>query len=305
MRTLLIINPAAGHGRGTRTGDAVATAATRLWPDLEVARTTAPGEAAALAQQAARDRFGTVLVLGGDGTLHETANGLLGAGTESLPAMGAIPIGTGNDFARVVGTYGLDSGRALDALAQGDRALLDVGRAWDEYFINSLGIGLAAEVAFRVNEMSTLKGIAAYLVGVLQTMGNYRPMEITYTTAEGDRGSDSCFALEVGNGATSGGGFRLTPEARPDDGLLDFCLIRPVTTFGLVTKLPKAMTGNHVGLPEVTMGRTSSLTVKSDGRRFRAHFDGEVRDPGKTTITISAIASALPVLVAPGWVGRR
>ncbi len=298
MRTLLIINPAAGHGRGERTGDAVAAAASRLWTGLDVVRTTGPGDGAAVARQAAVEGFANVLVLGGDGTMHEVANGLLTAGTASLPAMGAIPIGTGNDFARIVGTNGMRPPEALEALARGGRSRLDVGRAWDEYFINSLGVGLAAEVAFRVNAMSTLKGVAAYLLAVLQTMGSYQPMEITVTTQEGDSVSGECFALEVGNGATSGGGFRLTPDARPDDGLLDFCLIRPVGIWGVISKLPKAMSGTHVNLPEVTMGRSRELTIASKGRSIRAHFDGEVRDPGKESITISVVPSALPVLMA-------
>ena len=298
MRALLIINPAAGNGRGGRTGDAVAADASRLWHGLDVARTTAPGEASRLAAQAAREGYTDVLVLGGDGTLHEVANGILSAGVPSLPAIGAIPIGTGNDFARIVGTFGMRSRHALEALASGDRSRVDVGRAWDEYFINSMGVGLAAEAAYRVNAMTWVKGLAAYLLGVLQTMGSYRPMEITITTREGDRFSDRCLALEIGNGTTSGGGFQLTPDARPDDGVLDFCLIRPVNTWGLLTKIPKAMTGKHVNLPEVTMGRTREMTVTTSGRSIRAHLDGEVRDPGKTTVTISVVPSALPVLIA-------
>ena len=303
-RVLLIINPAAGHGRGRKAAAAVTTAARRRWADLEVVTTRGPGAATGLARDAAVAGFSIVLVLGGDGTLHEVANGLLGSDAHDLPAIGAIPVGTGNDFARLSGTGGLAPPRAVDALAHARRLVIDVGRAWNEYFINSLGLGLAGEVAYRVNRMKRLGGVSAYLLGVLQTMGSFRPLGIELATPDGTTVVARCLALEVGNGATSGGGFRLTPDARPDDGLLDYCLIRPLGALGILAKLPRAVRGTHVTLPEVTMGRAAQLSITGD-RPLRAHFDGEVRSPGPTTITIDAVPAILPVLVtARGFTAR-
>ena len=297
LNTLLVINPAAGHGRGARLARQAIAEVRRVWPHAEVARTTEPGSATNIARQGAVAGLETILVLGGDGTLHEVANGVLQAEVSSPPAIAAIPVGTGNDFARLTGTHGLGVTQALAALASRRRRHIDVGRAWDEYFINSLGVALAGEVAYRVSRMERFGGLSAYLIGVLQTMWSYQPTHLTVVSDDGEILSEDCLALEVGNGSTSGGGFRLTPDARPDDGMLDFCFIRPLGKVGLLTKLPRAIRGRHVGLPQVTMGRSSRLTIRAKDRPLKAHFDGEYRSPGSREITIATVPGALPVLV--------
>ena len=297
MSTLLIINPAAGHGRGARLAHRAITHVRRLWPQAEVARTTEPGSATTIARQGAEAGLETILVLGGDGTMHEVANGILQAEVPSPPAIAALPVGTGNDFARLTGTQGLGVAPALAALEPRRKRHIDVGRAWDEYFINSLGVALAGEVAYRVNRMERLGGLSAYLLGVLRTMWSYTPMHLTVISDDREILSEVCLALEVGNGSTSGGGFRLTPDARPDDGMLDFCFIRPLGKLALLTKLPRAIRGRHVGLPQVAMGRSSRLTIRAKDQPLRAHFDGEYRSPGSRDITIVTLPGALPVLV--------
>jgi diacylglycerol kinase (ATP) len=297
MSTLLIINPAAGHGRGARLAPRAITHVRRLWPQTEVARTTEPGSATTIARQGAEAGLETILVLGGDGTVHEVANGILQAEVPSPPAIAALPVGTGNDFARLTGTQGLSVAPALAALEPRRKRHIDVGRAWDEYFVNSLGVALAGEVAYRVNRMERLGGLSAYLLGVLQTMWSYTPMHLTVISDDREVLSEECLALEVGNGSTSGGGFRLTPDARPDDGMLDFCFIRPLGKLALLTKLPRAIRGRHVGLPQVAMGRSSRLTIRAKDQPLRAHFDGEYRSPGSRDITIVTLPGALPVLV--------
>jgi YegS/Rv2252/BmrU family lipid kinase len=297
MSTLLIINPAAGHGRGARLAHQAITHVRRLWPQAEVARTTEPGSATMIARQGAEAGLETILVLGGDGTMHEVANGILQAEVPSPPAIAALPVGTGNDFARLTGTQGLGVAPALAALEARRKRHIDVGRAWDEYFINSLGVALAGEVAYRVNRMERLGGLSAYLLGVLQTMWSYTPMHLTVISDDREVLAEECLALEVGNGSTSGGGFRLTPDARADDGMLDFCFIRPVGKLALLTKLPRAIRGRHVGLPQVAIGRSSRLTIRAKDQPLRAHFDGEYRSPGSRDITIVTLPGVLPVLV--------
>jgi len=294
MASLLIVNPAAGRRRAARVEAEVAARVAHHWRAHDVRRTSAPGEAIELARRGAEEGFDPILVLGGDGTVHEAANGLLAASAK--PSLGVIPIGTGNDFARATGVGGVAPRHAVDRLARATRVLLDVARAWDEFSVNSIGLGLDAEVAFAVSRLGFLSGMPAYGLGLLQTLWRFRPQSMTVTW-DGGTLTDSLLAVEVGNGATTGGGFRLTPDASPTDGLLDVCCIRAMSPLAIMRKLPKAITGNHTTLPEVTMARTAALTITGHARPLRAHFDGEGRDRGADRIDISIQPARLPVLM--------
>lgn len=301
LPTLVILNPAAGHGRSARFREEVLRGAEAAWGAVELALTDGPGAAVALAMSGA----GTaerVIAVGGDGTVHEVANGLLALGA-AAPPLGVVPAGTGNDFAKLTGTAGLAPRHAIAALAAAFPRRFDVGRAWGEYFINSLGIGLDADVARRVNRYKHWPGALGYVVAALQALAHRQavPMEVA---VDDDRWSAPTTLLEVGIGHSTGGVFRLVPDARPDDGLLDVCAVGACSWGFLLTKAPRVLRGTHAGLREVRMARGRSVQVVSGGGPLTAHFDGEVRTSGSNVLDISLHAGALPVLVAhPGGSG--
>jgi diacylglycerol kinase family enzyme len=106
------------------------------------------------------------------------------------------------------------------------------------------------------------------------------------------------FCIEVGIGKSAGGGFYLTPGAEPDDGLLDVCLITPMSHLRFATCMPSAFWGKHTRFKEVRMSQTSCITVRSD-EPLLVHFDGEVRS-GPDTIEIRIVPNRLPVLATRG-----
>jgi YegS/Rv2252/BmrU family lipid kinase len=300
MPTLLLVNPTAGHGRAGRLAAEAERACRQQWGDVRVARTGAPGDGVALVREAATQGCDRVLALGGDGTVHEAANGILAMPPDQRPALGVIPVGTGNDYAKLSGTYGQSVRQAIHLLARAQVTRLDVGLAWREYFINSIGIGFDAEVARRVAEYHRLRGTVAYLAAALKTFRAFTPPRLR-VEAQGVSFEEEILLLEVGIGAIVGGGFRLTPEARPDDGLFDVCSIRRQGVLGFALKLPLAMVGRHAGLDGVRMFRTDRLTVSATGGApLVTQLDGELRTgPGPLEITQSP--AALPVLmVRPG-----
>ncbi len=126
-------------------------AAGAQWGDVALALTEGPGHATALARDAA-DGILRVIAVGGDGTVHEVANGLLTRGGPAIPALGVVPAGTGNDFAKMTYTARVAPGAAIASLAAGTTRRFEVGLAWGEYLVNSLGVGLDAVVARRVYE---------------------------------------------------------------------------------------------------------------------------------------------------------
>jgi diacylglycerol kinase (ATP) len=295
VTTLLVVNPAAGGGHGERALPATLAASRRAWGEVEVQRTTGPGDAAELGRKCAEEGVERVIVLGGDGTIHETANGMLGSGVDadSLPELGIVPIGTGNDFAKLTGTHGLSPVEAVAQLAEGHRKLFDAGLAWGEYFVNSLGLGFDAVVASHVPRYRHLWRPLVYPAAVFRTYRRYRPLQVVVEGDDADyRGG--IFCIEVGIGKSAGGGFFLTPGAEPDDGLFDVCLITPLSHLRFLTCMPTAFWGRHTRFKEVRMSKTGCLTVRSDAPLL-AHFDGEVRT-GPETIEIRIVENRLPVI---------
>jgi diacylglycerol kinase family enzyme len=182
--------------------------------------------------------------------------------------------GTGNDYAKIAGTVGLPAAIAVDRLARGRVRYLDVGIAWEEYFLNAIGLGFDADVARYMNSNPHAGGLAGYLHAVVRVLRDYRPFRAEVLADDGNSFTDGLMLLEVGIGNVVGGGFRLTPDAQPDDGLFDVYAIRQVSIPGLLLRLPLTIPGWHTRLRVVRSFRTATLTVigldgprRSAGRR--------------------------------------
>lgn len=237
-----------------------------------------------------------LLAVGGDGTVHEVANGLLASGRDPLPPLGVVPAGTGNDFVKMTGTARLGPEAAVAALAAGTARRFDVGRAWDEWFVNSLGVGLDADVARRVNAYKHWPGAAGYVVAALQAIMHREARPLRVRT-DGSEWHGPVTVLEVGIGPCAGGVFYLTPDARPDDGLLDVCVVGAFGLRFLVTRAHRVLTGRHTTLEEVRMSRGTQVAITAEDGPLLAHLDGEVRAPGRRELDITLHPAALPVLV--------
>ena len=300
MNTLLILNPASGHGLGRKLRPRIERALRDAGVACDVLETSAPGDAVGLARDAAARGVGRVVAAGGDGTVHEVANGLLqappAADGATRPALATIPIGTGNDFAKLVGVYKLPPEEAAKRIAAGRVRVFDVGKVVGEYFDNSLGIGFDAEVARQANQATRLSGLAVYVVAVYKSFVSFRAptLEVSSTA---HRETGPMMMLECSIGRSAGGGFYLTPDADPADGLLDVCLIRKVGLGKFLRYVPRVLSGKHTGLKEVAMFRTASLRIRSADRPLLLHLDGEVRAPDAREIEVALEAGRLRVLV--------
>lgn len=296
MTTLLLVNPVAGHGRGGKVGQVVRLAAEQAWGPVQLLETSGPGAATSLARSAAEAGAERIVVVGGDGTIHEAANGILRLDPSARPPLGIIPAGTGNDFAKLLRTAGCRPAEAIRRIARGRIDRFDVGYAWDEYFLNSVGIGFDAEVARRVNASGWGRGFLAYLAAVGHVIRHFEPFP---AELDGDdhRSVDRWLLLEVGNGPVVGGGFRITPDAVPDDGLLDVCAIQGLSPGGILAKLPLVLLGKHTGLKQVRTFRTTRLSIRRLDGPLVAQFDGELRSVADR-MDVTILPRALPVLVA-------
>jgi len=296
LSTLVILNPAAGHGRSARFRDEVLREAQARWGEVALSLTTGPGHAIALARSAP-DEVARVIAVGGDGTVHEVANGLMARDAGRRPPLGVVPVGTGNDFAKMTGTARLAPRDAIAALSTGAVRQFDVGEAWGEHFVNSLGVGLDADVARRVNEYKHWPGALGYVVAALLAVLHRRTLPLRLEVDDASW-SQPTTVLEVGVGPCAGGVFYLVPDARPDDGLLDVCAVGPFGWRFLLTRAPLVLRGRHTQFKEVRMARGRRVRVTCEEGPLTAHLDGELRTPGHDSLEASLHPAALPVLVA-------
>lgn len=292
----VILNPAAGGGRAGRLRRAIERELTARGLHADVVLTRERGHGVELAAEAAADH-GLVVAAGGDGTVHEVANGLLSVESARRAAgLAVLPIGTGNDFVKLLG--GRRLGHAFDALLSGVTRTVDVGRVtWpgaSEYFINGMGTGIDVEVVRQIARLPRLRGVAGYFVGVLRALRVFDPIGARLLV-DGVEIADRVMIIAVGNGVSQGGGFYITPGALADDGWLDLCVISEMRMGRVLITLPRLLRGSHVALPGVCMKQFRRLEVETDVPLF-FQLDGELREPSGThRLEVEVIPAALRV----------
>jgi len=293
MKTAFIVNNTAGRNQTCR-----------LWPRLEkclreqqdfsVFFTPRKGTGGETACRAQKQGFNRLVVVGGDGTLHEVVNGVHLNGVE----LGIIPTGTGNDFCRSLGIPP-DPFAAADYIFSGDLRKVDIGTINGHLFVNVAGVGFDAEVAHRVNSSRLLhrfSGTGAYLLGVLAELLQYRntPMEIS---VDGTALNGEIFLAAVGNARYYGGGMKIVPQAEMDDGLFHLCIARNVNLWDALTTLPKMFSGRHLEHPKVTCIPGREITISSP-RDLPVHADGEI--VSKSPARFRILPAVLTVVCPPG-----
>ncbi|MGH7477365.1 MAG: diacylglycerol/lipid kinase family protein [Longimicrobiales bacterium] len=303
----IIVNPTAGGGRARNVAASLVEHLRRRGDSCVLSETRERGHALLLAREAVRERPRTVVAAGGDGTVHEVANGLLLGAYEHgrpPPPLAVLPIGTGNDFAKLIGAT-RDPHAVADMLRASSVRWLDAGivewREDREYFVNGMGLGVDVEVVRQIERLPRFRGVTGYLIGAVRALTRYRPIELELRI-DGALERTRIMMVAVTNGYCIGGGFRMCPAARPDDGKLDVCVVRELGWIGVVRTLPRALRGTHGGVPGVTITRADAVEVVSgDGSDLVFQLDGELREPRNTqSLRIAIVPNALPVVVADG-----
>ncbi len=215
------------------------------------------------------------MAAGGDGTINEVVNGLMLAEAEGATSrLGVMPIGSGNDFAGSLGIP-LDLRQAAQRLARGVVRRIDLGRVNGRYFDNNVGLAFEAMIGIEAHRITWLRGQPQYLLAVFRAMASYPFPVVDIYKDDGDRLAKQILMISVGNNRRNGGGFLVNPDAVPDDGLLDMCIVDAIPRLQILRLLPKAMKGTHRGEPVVEMTRSTRLVVESTDP-LPVHADGEI-----------------------------
>ena len=294
--TTFIINPVANKGRSSRTAsrihnavreqdNAVAFYSEYAGHALEITRMSLEGSKA-------------VVACGGDGTAHEIANVL----AFSDVSLGILPFGSANDFVKSL-DHGFGRNYQVEDYLHAESLLADLGRVragngFQRYFLNSLGVGLTGRIARRVGKTRWMKGEIIYLNALFSVLLGYKPpkMHIKLSTPDATLELDEpVFAFSVGNGRIEGGKFRIAPEAKINDGLLDVCILKAVSKTRFFRYVLKYMRGTQIYDSQVIYRKAHAVEVELAEPEVM-HMDGEVFENMCGKIRIESVPASIKVL---------
>ena len=299
LKSCIIYNPAAGRGQARHF---ISAARRSLGITADLWTTTQPQQAETLAKQAAHSGYHRVIAAGGDGTVHEVANGLLDSGQSDI-VLGVLPIGSMNDYAAALG---IDA----EAIRRGQKPTteiitVDVGIARagnrERFFVNGLGIGFNGMVTIESRKILGLRGLPLYTLALFQAMIRHFAHPNWEMILDNRRIRSPSLALSVNLGIREGG-FQVTPRAELSDGWFDYLHATTLTRWELLHFVPALITGtipkNH---PRIHTGQCRTARVLSDSP-LCVHADGEllcVPEDRICEVTVTLIPGRLRVEAIP------
>lgn len=299
MKTLLVVNPAAGHGNGRKCFERLEPALREKMPGIEVRFSEYAGHAVEIGKAAASEGFDRLICLGGDGTPFEVIGGLYEHGRPAkLPEIGLIPAGTGNSFIRDFGTLAPDD--ALRNILAGRRHKVDLvefendegGRTVRRYSLNIIGVGLIADILQLTNERLKFLGAAGYSLAVLVRLLRGMKNRVEIET-DGERRAVGNSALVISNSKFTGGKMKIAPAADPSDGRADLVLFNGVNRREMVAIFGGVFSGKHAAHPKVEMRPAARITIEADPP-LRLMADGELL--GRTPLRLRVLPGELTIL---------
>lgn len=282
---VLLSNPTSGGGKGRRyAAQAKAFLEERNFEVTEVIGSDyrdAQVKFERLIQDSA-EQIDAVAVVGGDGMVHLAVQSLAGS---SIP-MVLIPAGTGNDFARVLN---VDLHRPLSML---ERAIIeapqrvDLGQVGERFFADILSTGFDSIVNERANRMHLIRGRMKYNLAILLVLSTFQPKNYRFQV-DSIEFTTKAMLIAISNGTSYGGGMKVTPDARIDDGLFDVMILGPVSKLEFLKVFPKVFSGSHITHPAVKILRGKTVSIEADAI---AYADGERIGPLPITAAIAPSA---------------
>lgn len=300
----MIVNPRSGSGLTESSWARVRGALTEGLGELDSAFTTGHRDAGEIARREAEGGRHLIVALGGDGTISDVAHGILAAGAGDRTELGIVPRGTGGDFRR-----SLDLPTEVTAAARqirdGRPRAIDVGlaryRGHDgaeetRHFVNVASFGFSSAVATRANASSKrLGGRIAFLAATVRVLASYDNADVWLSIDGAPRLRRRVLMAAIGNGRFFGGGMKICPEAKLDDGALDFVTVGDLSRGEVLTKIGRLYQGTHVDLEEVLSARVARVVAEAvdADARIPLELDGET--PGHLPAVFEILPGALHV----------
>ena len=299
---LIIVNPKSGAGTSQQKWASQAGIIRANLGPFDCEFTKARGDAIRIAEEEAKKGRKLIVAVGGDGTISEVANGILRSG--SAAEMGVLPGGTGADFRR---TLKIPSRleEASRRLLSGSVRKLDAGRLTyidhdgkeqTRYFINTASFGMSGRVAGRANQSSRrFGGTILYAIATLRTIVSYDHPEVFLQWDDQPVMRLKIITVCVANGPSFGGGMRIAPDAKPDDGIFDIVIVGDMKTHQVLLHSHRLYTGTFLSMEKVTCIRAKKLHAKPVDERVKVLLEADGETPGRLPATIEILPSAVPI----------
>ncbi len=278
----IIANVNSGKGTGAKALEAVKLYLDGIGHEYTVHETESVGHATQLAAQASERGEDTIVALGGDGTFHEVLNGI----DFEKSRLGLIPAGRGNDFAIGTGAASLDPIEAIADIVRGEPRELDYIKIGGKRCLNVGGTGLDVEVLLKTAKK---KNKITYTASLFRCLLKFKPYHVE-VEIDGEIKAYDCIMLGACNGTQIGGGIRLAPIAKADDGKLDIIIMEKPKHTPTLFVMPRFVKGKHMDKPYTTHIMCEKIKVKTpapiqlDGEiYFDLDFDAEIVKGGLKT----------------------
>ena len=296
-RICVIVNPAAGRGRGARLIPEISAQFSEI-ASCEIQTTKQRGDEAAIAVDAIARGFTTIVAVGGDGTTTNVANAILHS--RANVRLAVLPAGTGNDFAKVLGTSRAEVHTVAELCGQESDARVDVGRVEDVFFVNCCGFGFDVAVLEEIGRTPWLRGSSVYVYTAIRQLFGFRGIDVAISSGKERQPARRHMLLVIANTEFFGGTFMIAPGASATDGLLDAVSILDLPPARRIAMLAAATRGTHLEFPECLVERSAEFEL-----RFAAppsyETDGELHRAQRAAVTVSSCPSALRVVAGPGF----
>ena len=270
MKTLIILNPSSAKGKALEIRELIESEFKKLELNYHIHISKNLQDIIDVTKDNLKNDFSNFVAVGGDGTIHYMANVL--AGTDKN--LGVIPTGSGNDISTSLGVPS-DIISCCRIIKKGKIKRLDLGLINDKYYYLCIaGSGFDSEVNDLANNTRLpLKGPAKYTYSVYKTLVTFRSKKF-FIDYDGNRREIYGMMIVAANMPMYGGGMKITPDADPEDGLFDICIIKRMSKLHFIKIFPKVYEGKHIGDIHVEIFRTGSFSIDSE-YRFSVFADGE------------------------------
>lgn len=291
MSYLFIVNPVAGKNKGARVLPLIERVMKKKELPYEIIKTTKIGEAKEIVQEAMNKHYSTIVAVGGDGTIHEVLNGMVG----SNKVLGIIPAGTGNDLSRTL-NLSQNPDIALEFILKGKTKKIDLGKTKEKYFINFASVGLDAAIASEANYIKKyISSKIAYIIAALKEISTFKSRKLKFIIDDKNV-SEKVMMITICNGIYYGGGMKVAPTADLEDGYFDVCVIKDMNRLKLLILFPTIYLGKHLNYKEVEFYRAKKVKIISD-YQLQVNADGELVDD--EVLEFEVLQQQLEVIVNP------